>query len=122
MANEITIGVRLKALKGNLSVERRVDNVTADLAGSRYSANIQTVGTTKEQVVVGADVATPGWAYFRNHDSTHFVDIGVVVSGTFYPLLRLLPGENQVVRLATLTFYAQADTAAVDLESFVLEA
>jgi hypothetical protein len=39
-----------------------------------------------------------------------------VVAATFYPLLKLKPGEVAVCRLATTTFYAKANTAAVNLE------
>jgi hypothetical protein len=49
------------------------------------------------------------------------VQLGLDVSGAFYPFAKLLPGQWAWVPLATLSIYAKADTASVDLEYTILE-
>jgi len=55
-----------------------------------------------------------GYAALENLDATHFVTVGIVVSGTYYPVLKLKAREVAVLRLVPgVTYYAMADTAAV---------
>jgi hypothetical protein len=115
MANEITVRAALSAVKGFLSVAKDYV-VRLDLSGSAFADAVQNIGTTYEQIVIPAEIATAGYAFFRNLDATNYVEIGVVVAATFYPLLKLKPGEVAVCRLATTTFYAKANTAAVNLQ------
>lgn len=123
MANEITVVAQLQALKSYLNISQNV-TLRADLTGNNFTAQSQSIGhAAHEAIVIGADVGTAGWAFFRNLDATNFVQIGVDVGGTFYPLAKLLPGETAgPLRLATTSVYAQADTAAVDLFYLILEA
>ena len=121
MANEITITINFTALKGNFdfSVQRsqQIDMAT----GSGGIPGTQNVGTTHEALVV-TDIATLGWAFIQNLDATNFVQIGVDVAATFYPVMRLKPGEATVVRLEpTATIYLEADTAACLVDIRVLE-
>ena len=123
MADEITIDARLRVTNGSFVEDRRVQALKADMTGTGLDHHNQAIGfAAHEAVTVNADVGTEGWAYFTNLDLTNFVQIGVDVAGTFYPLVKLLAGEMAMYRLATGTFHAQADTASVDLEVFVLEA
>ena len=122
MANEITLNLSMSVSKGFLTASRAVQPLRVTMAGTRYSDNGQAIGfAAHEQVVIGADVGTEGYAFFRNLDATNFVQIGVDVSGTFYPFAKLKAGEAAVLRLATGTIYAKADTASVDLAAWVLE-
>lgn len=73
------------------------------------------IGTTHEALVM-QDVSTAGLARFENLDTTNYVEIGVLVSSTFYPFLKLKAGEFQFVRLGTSAPYAKANTAAVRLD------
>lgn len=122
MANEITVTARLRATKGYLSVDRSVSK-TSNMYGTHMSDNIQSIPTSAAgtAITITAGVASAGWAWVRNTDTTNYIDIGVQVSGTFYPLIRLYPGEGHPMRLAMLTPYARANTAAVDLEFCALE-
>jgi hypothetical protein len=118
MADEITVSVSLSTLKGNFSYSRSIfDN--ADQTTARGSGAVQAVGTTEEQVVVSSDVATAGWAVFRNLNTTGSIEIGLFISATFYPLIKLKSGEPALLRLGTNTFYAKASVAS-DLEYFIL--
>jgi hypothetical protein len=67
------------------------------------------------------EITTVGLAWFRNMDSTNYVEIGYDDSG-FKKLIKLKAGEQfGPVRLAQSAPYAQADTAAVDLEYMLIE-
>lgn len=119
MANEITVRAVLSATKSFLKVAKD-EVVRIDMSGAAFADAVQNIGTTYEQIVIPAEVATAGYAFFRNLDATNYVEIGVVVAATFYPLLKLKAGEVAVCRLATTTFYAKANTAAVNLQCCLL--
>lgn len=120
MANEITITANLSAVKGSLSV-RKDSTLRVTMAGTASMDNVQNIGTAYEQIVIPAEIATAGYAWVRNLDTTNYVEIGVVVAATFYPLMVLKAGEMSLVRFATTTFYAKANTAAVNLEICLLQ-
>lgn len=122
MTAEIKLNYTLSATKGGLRMAPPNKALTIDLAGSRKSGGVQDIGTTQEQIVFGSDMASVGWGELVNLDSTNYVEIGQLVSGTFYPIIKLLPGESCPVRLATSTVYARANTATVKLGYEFLEA
>lgn len=120
MAQEITATVGLSVSKTNGPVfTYGTQAQKIDLSGSRYSAGVQDIGTTVEQVVIASDMSTAGWCVFKNLDATNYVEIGAS-NGTPY-FLRLNAGESCVVRLTTTTFYAKANTSAVKLQFMLLE-
>jgi hypothetical protein len=122
VADEISVSGKVRVAKGFIELERKV-NFTADMAGTHYSQNAQTIGfAAHEALEISTDVATAGVSYLKNLDATNYVEIGVVVSATFYPVIRLLPGESYPVRFSVLTLYAKAHTAAVVLEHLIVEA
>ncbi len=114
MANEGSITLRVSVSTGGLS-ESIVEAIKFDVSAARVSAGTQTIGIAHEAVVLGADLGTPGYAYFENLDVTNFVQIGIDVAAAFYPLAKLLPGQLGLFPLATGTFYAKADLAACNL-------
>lgn len=122
MANEFNITTAMRYLSGNdyvnLKDSYQVDQTSVPLGGA---PGVQNVGTTHEVLEVSG-LLNLGMAYFKNLDDTNFVDIGVDVAATFYPLIRLLPGESTVFRFtATSTPYLKADTAAVRVQAAVYE-
>lgn len=121
MANEITITTGLQATKGSLSVQLNPASFQTDLTGSRFIRNVQAVGTTHEALVVG-DLSTAGVYRITNLDATNFAELGVDVSGTFYPVDKVLPGETIQSRLSSLSRHVKADTAAVNLDITIFEA
>ena len=79
MANEISFNVTLKVVKGYLDFTRSLNRQTdLDAASPNVAAGTQIIGTTEEVIGLG-DVATPGVAWFRNLDTTNFVEIGVLL-------------------------------------------
>ena len=120
--NEISTTLRLKISNGGFKTERNQGTVNIDQATLGSQGGVQNIGTTAELVALG-DVATVGYAYFANLDATNFVQIGIDVAATFYPVIKLNPGEGQVFRIdPAATLYAKADTAACNLDTLILEA
>lgn len=66
---------------------------------------------------IAFNVATPGRCGFKCLDNTNFATIGIVVSGTYYPILKLKKFEWNYVRLVPgVTYYIMADTADVKVQ------
>lgn len=116
MADEIKANFSLNYVKGESKLSIPGKQLSIDSASYPKITNTQLVGTTHEALVLG-DVASCGAAYFVNTDATNYVDVGVDVSGTFYGLIRLMPGDFAFApRLATNAPYAKANTASVSLD------
>jgi len=121
MANEGMMVSNLLVRKGSF-LDQRSFSFNFDFSG-QYTGGVQTIGNSAhEAIALGSDVTVPGKGIFRNCDATNFVQIGIVVSGVFYPFIKLAPGQGHPVCLANITLYAQADTAPVDLEFRIYEA
>ena len=123
MADEITVSVLLKMAKGQIELKREVRNYTLDMAGDAYDAEVVTATTAANGIAlsIATAVGTGGYAWFRNLDSTNFVEIGVLESGTFAPTVKLKAGEFCLFRLATDAIYIKGDTASCLLEYIVIE-
>src|SRR4051812_28146136 len=98
MANEGTAVFQLTVTKGNFSDTRSI-NHNFDVTGTYSASGVQNIGTTQELIAIGSDVATLGYATIRNLDVTNYVQLGLVVSATFYPFAKLKPGEACQLRL-----------------------
>lgn len=127
MANEITYSVALTAAKGNIEIQRRLNQAKADMSGDAWDGGTQAIDATAggTAVSISATVSSFGWTWLRNLDDTIAVDFGRNVSATFYPLFRLDPGEAVVVRLACATteLYARAtSTGSALIEIVAIEA
>ncbi len=122
MANEVAVQVSLQVTNGNMSFLKR-ENYNADQTAAGGPSNgVQEIGTSHELVSI-TDISSKGFTYFGNLDTTNYVEIGVDVAATFYPLIKLLPGESAIMRLSpSVAVYAQANTAAIDLETYCFEA
>ena len=88
----------------------------------RGHATVQDIGTSAEAVGTG-DVASLGWAWFRNLDTTNYVEIGPDSAGSLVPFLKLKAGEvSGPIRLKPgITIKAQANTATVKLQMCILD-
>jgi len=123
MADEISLSISLRVVKGSLDVSKAVsDQYDLSASAPNVAGLTQAIGHAAHEAVTMGDVSTLGWAWFRNLHATNFVQIGVDVGSTFYPVARLNAGEACVLRLAQgITLYAQADTGAVVLEKIVFD-
>ena len=115
MANELRIEAQLEYSKSGVK-QNKHDSTYADVSGDSFTHVVQEVGTSDELIVIGSDVATWGYVYLKNLDSTNYVEVGLTGSYS----IKLKPGEVALFRAAA-ALYAQANTAAVDLEIIVIE-
>lgn len=121
MANEIKVTTYLKCTNGSFVDNWTPSELSVSQTASGAAGGVQTVGTSAEALGV-TDLSTLGYARFRNLDSSNYVQIGPYVSSTFYPAIKLKPGEVSVLRLdPTNPWYAKANTAAVKLQYMILE-
>lgn len=122
MSDEITVSCSVRLINGELKDSRSASNVKVDQAAQKSIAGVQNIGTTEEAITVG-DLATPRWAYIRNLDATNYVEIGVKPGITFYPLLLLKAGDPPaLIQIASsVTVYARANLAAVNIDKLILD-
>lgn len=120
MANEINAACSLTASKGGVTVTAS-GTKTADMAGDQMITNIQAVGTSSEQVVLG-DITTLGYLEIKNLDATNYVEIASDTAfGASDILSKLLPGDFMLVKSPTATLYAKANTAACNIAVTAVE-
>lgn len=120
MANEGKVQVSLKFEKNSVSISVDSGTITFNVAGTNAIHNIQTIGTSEEALTLG-DAGAGGYLLLINRDSANFVEIRQGTGASDF--CRLLAGEAACFRLspdATAPF-AIADTAACDLEVFLIE-
>ena len=118
MADEISIQLNFELKNGDFKAARNVSRATFDQTTAGAQAGLQDIGTSWEAIALG-NVTTEGYAYFRNLDDTNFVQIGP--TGT--AVIKLLPGQMCLFPVdPSLTVFAQADTAACNLDVLILEA
>lgn len=127
MANEITLQYSLNLqnpasgsvatgqapLKDSLSEQLQITQSAVGLAAGVMAVPVAATGTA----LPISGVSTPGYLLLRNLDTTNYVQFGVQVAGTFYPLGRLKPGEMALYRLDSgASLYLRANTAAVNVQ------
>lgn len=131
MSNEIRISLNITAAKGYQNNEFDIAGFTVDMDNNGGTFNIQIIGTAigGELIDLGDLLVNSnsvlGICGFRNIEESggNFVEIGVQVAGTFYPTQKLKAGMAYGGGiLGTSTLYARADTGAVQLQKFILEA
>ena len=122
MADEVSLSYTLNINNNNLKYFAS-ENYNADQSTLGGPSNgVQNIGTSSEAIGI-TDITSLGFAKFKNLDLVNYVEVGIEVAATFYPVIKLLSGESCVVRLSpSTTLYARANTAAVNLESMVFEA
>lgn len=119
MANEIALSAGLQISATNLNESYRPGTISIDFdvaTDNPGAGGVQVIGFATHEAIVAGDTGDGGVFYFRNTDANNFVQIGIEVSSTFYPFLKLRAGEFAVGRLATATIYAKADSADVNLQ------
>ncbi len=113
MANEITVQCQLKVDNGN----SHYINAPSQYFATQTTRNGPSPGavtvTTGGVTISLSQIASPGMARLTNSDATNFVRVGLYISSTFYPMLKLKPGETQVLRLSSDVLTANAGAAVV---------
>jgi hypothetical protein len=118
MANEITLQLKMTVAKGFLAHREDPGTLLVDMTGTNATGGVQAIGTTGETLSV-TDLGTAGYAYFRNLGPTNFVELGTGTT-TFVAFARLKAGEAAILRLGTTAPTARANTAAVNLQYYIL--
>lgn len=122
MANELTITAAASLVNGNYRERFDLGNsLQVDQSAQGAMSGIVNIGTSEEDLDL-SELSTPGYAFLRNLDATNFVTIGPKSGGVMVSMIKLLPGEIAIFRLAgSVTLRAVADTAAVELQRMILE-
>lgn len=121
MADEITAKVYLDVNKtGVPQVTKAPGQISITMTGTNLILATQEIGTSAEAIVLG-EVGTPGMCLLHNSDDTNFVEIGHD-NGGFETDIKMLAGEWALFRMNNAAPQAKADTAAVVLEYFIIEA
>lgn len=121
MANELNISLNLRCNNGDFEFQG-VKNFAADQTTVGGGAPGSQVVPTASTLIDGlASLTGQGFFLATNVDSTNFVELGIEVAATFYPVLKLKPGESCIARLSSTAMYAKADTASVTLQMEVME-
>ena len=123
MANEIAASCALSATKNSASVSATATisgTSSTTMSGDQMIANVQIIGTAAEAITVG-DVSTIGYVMFKNMDSTNFVQLALDSGVSTQIFAKLLPGDFTIIKAATATMYAKADTANVNLFVMAIE-
>ena len=117
MAGELALSARAIFIKDRASA-RMAEGVTVDVAGDAYTQGVQTIGTSEEELVQGADLGTPGYVFILNMDSTNFVEVG---STTGVYTIKILAGKFSIWQHNSSTIYIKADTSAVKVDYLIIE-
>lgn len=118
MANEVTVSTSLQFAKGNVDLTLSDAAKTFDVTGTRYVRAVQAIGTSEEALDLG-DLTDPGWAYFRNLDSSNYVELFAATGNTAF--VKLKAGESCCFRMVATAPFAKADTSSVDLEYMIVQ-
>lgn len=120
MANEGTVKCSLSFSKNGVSDSVDSGSISFNVSGTNVIHNVQSIGTSEEALVLG-DSGAGGYCFLLNRDTSNFVEVRQGTGAS--DLIRLKAGEVACFRLspdATAPF-AIADTAACDLEVFLIE-
>jgi hypothetical protein len=121
MANEITLSGTLSLVKNGVTIAASITKLISQ-SGTNNNTVTQNIGTSSEAIVL-TDISAVGYMMFINLDSTNYVAIGTANPAVAADApIHLLPGECALVPTRQETWYAIADTAAVDLQVIALEA
>lgn len=116
MANEITTSINVSLSNGYLTSSFAPGAVRITQNTGITHETVWIVGTSEEDLAIG-DLATLGYAMFRNLDTTNYVQIGMSDAGTMKTFARLKPGEPAAIRLEPgITVRAKANTASCKVQ------
>lgn len=122
MANELKISLSATLNNGFLQESFSPGSLSVDQAVRGSHASTVSVGTSEEDLPVG-DVATLGYLFLRNIDTTNYVTYGPKSGGSMVAFGRIRAGEVAMIRLEPgITLRWIANTAAVKVKALLLEA
>lgn len=120
MANEITLTAAItfsRAAAPTYSEALSFGGIQIDQAGTDYSGGSQEIGTSQETLGKGS-ITTIGYVIIKNLDATNLVQLGSV-SGELG--ITLKAGEVALFRVSAAQVYAQANSAACNVQYLLIE-
>lgn len=114
MAKTINISAALSIAGDGATLAGSKQVAAITQVGNASFAAVQTVGFASGEAVSLGDISGECAIYFQNTDSTNFVMVHTADSWSA-PVIKLKAGEAAVIFTTGTTWYAKADTAAVDL-------
>jgi hypothetical protein len=115
VSNEISYQFQIVLNNVKLKDQYSSNSVSATQSTAALMRNVQSISNSAHSALDLGSVVTPGFAVFQNLDSTNYIEVGIDVTGAFYPFLKLKAGEQGIVRLGISAPYAKANVAAVSL-------
>lgn len=116
MANEIGINLSANCRNGGLNLPWQPVSVQVDQATPGADLQTPTVPAAAHEAMDFGEVATPGFVGLNVRDSAeaNYIEIGVDVAGTFYPVIRVDKDAPAAFKPAAgATLYQKADSADV---------
>ena len=122
MAGTIKVTTTITVVNGNYLKTFAPGTKTFVQTNVGATAGIVSVGTTEENILT-TEVGTEGWVCLLNLDAANYVEWGAsATTPTIATIGRLEAGEMAVFRMEPgTTLRAKADTAACEVEVWVLE-
>lgn len=123
MANEITYAVSLASTKSTAVLSSGSISDTIDMSGTYGATETQLIGTSNEALSFNTtDITGDVHLVIRNNDSANYVEI-FKDSGNTHLLSKLNAGEScSLRRVPSSSLYARANTAAVSIQFWILQA
>jgi hypothetical protein len=134
MSNEVTVTGSLRVVSGSTQYQSQPSSFKGNIVGHPGTGSVGGLGPTPGYFMAVSSgtgtkpdlsqLTTPGYYRVQNLSDNLTVDIGLVVSGTFYGLQELLPGETYNGRFsgildpAKLSFKGRSASVACKLEAF----
>lgn len=119
MADKFTISTQIqldRTTAGGIKkdVIQEPNQTLAQATDGKYEETL--TRTTSDVVLSFGNLTEPNLVWFKNMDTTNFIDIGPTAAGVIVPSLRLAPGAERWMTLTPgQTWRTQADTASVRL-------
>ncbi len=118
MPSEIGYQFQVALANGELTDSYSSGTQRTDQSSAALIRHTQEIGSSAEALVLG-DVATPGWAVFKNLSDSdsdpppgNYVEVGIDAGG-FQAFAKLEAGEQGMIRLGTTAPYARAYPSGV---------
>ena len=128
MSDEARIHSYLQIAKGTLEYKSAPVAFQADIATEKGPSPgaFTAISTGNGTQISFANLSTPALAVIHNFDDDNYVDFGIVVSATFYPVAEIQAGEHYIYRFSRNMnkniFYIRANTASCDVSVEAFEA
>ncbi|MBI3713845.1 MAG: hypothetical protein HY253_12920 [Burkholderiales bacterium] len=122
MANELKINLSATLQNGNFNEQWRQGITSVDQNTVGAAGGVQTAEETAADLDYGnLTAADVGFLFLANCDDVNSVDVGIEVSASFYPLARLKPAEQAMLRVTpNVQIQLQAVTNTADVSYLLL--